>query len=138
MPGPYGLTVDELYKLLWGLYTSAGEPQEGQTGQTSTANFSQNLMIRLGTLLRDAMAAALQWDKGVVDPTKVPATLQSLARDAQNNFNMLSTQIAGGSGNDPIVEQALQAIAQTLAQLVNQVAAHPPDADAPAADQRGV
>ncbi len=43
---------------------------------------------------------------------------------------MLSTQIAGGSGNDPIVEQALQAIAQTLAQLVNQVAAHPPDADA--------
>ncbi len=130
MPGPYGLTVDELYKLLWGIYTSAGEPQEGQTGQTSTANFSQNLMIRLGTLLRDAMAAALQWDKGVIDPTKVPATLQSLARDAQNHFNALSTQIAGGSGNDPIVESALTAIAATLAQLVNQTAAHPADADA--------
>ena len=130
MPGPYGLTVDELYKLLWGIYTSAGEPQEGQTGQTSTANFSQNLMIRLGTLLRDSMAAALQWDKGVVDPTKVPATLQSLARDAMNNFNALSTQIAGGSGNDPIVEQALQNIAAILGQLVQQTAQHPADADA--------
>src|SRR5260370_7819086 len=87
-------------------------------------------MIRLGTLLRDAMAAALQWDKGVVDATKVPATLQSLARDAQTYFNALSTQIAGGSGNDPIVESALTAIAATLAQLVTQTAAHPADADA--------
>src|SRR5437879_3484937 len=114
MPGPYGPTVDELYAALWGVYTSHGEPQENPLGQVSTANFSQNLMIRLATVVRDSMAAALQWDKGVADPTKVPATLQSLARDAQTYFNALSAQIAGGSGNDPIVESALTAIAQTL------------------------
>ncbi len=130
MAGLYGPTVDELYAALWGVYTSHGEPQENPLGQLNTANFSQNLMIRLATVVRDSMAAALQWDKGVVDPTKIPATLQSLARDAQTYFNALSTQIAGGSGQDPIVESALTAIASALNALVNQTAQHPADADA--------
>ena len=69
MPGPYGPTVDELYNLLWGIYTSGGEPQEGQLGQVSTANFSSNLMIRLVTVVRDAMEVAPRSDSARRDPS---------------------------------------------------------------------
>ncbi len=130
MPGPYGPTFAELYSQLWAIYTSAGEPQESPLGQVNTANFSQNLMIRLVTVVRDAMAAALEQNLTGAAPGTAHKTLASLSQQAQDQFNALLTQIAGGSGNDPIVESALTAIAATLAQLVNQTAAHPADADA--------
>src|SRR5260370_2190408 len=122
MPGPHGPAFDELYSQLRAIYTSADEPQESRLGQVNTANFSQNLMIRLVTVVRDAMAAALEQNLTGAAPGTAHKTLASLSQQAQGQFNPLSTQIAGGSGNDPIVDSALTPIPSPLAQLANHTA----------------